>query len=1288
MGCSIVEGLAQIVEDLLNSDKYKNKKDKIFKNAFNKDTIAPKFEAFESISSKQLIEQLLDSKTTKNAQKEINNLLTKGNSPHLVIKQKVKEIFNSFSVKSMDSSLKEALVSFNVDVSHIAEGLHIGAAQAVLALNQIREGLSTEKDLYTLYRLSKEDIELIKDTTDIARLYPVIGRLAFVSNGYKLGSNNKIPNFALGKYTQVGKAIVDELVNKGVIDVEMGPKVFITGAVNPDGSPITPLDSNGKKFKKSERQLAGKITHGKIVRFNEKFDDVFSNSSDTIDGLTDTEKVLKAISLLVSPPSIKLPVRDIENSGFNPNLSPDTFGNMHGDVKKIISEIYSDIQSRPFILSDDIVNLFRDFKKEAIKSGKSLHSVVKNAITDPEITKMIFGFEDAFTLDNLTLNQDMESKIGQQTSKISPLLDLIDNIDAYTAESGNSGEFYLRLFMARNARTHVYESTTNYQTDKFMSRPIVQSAKETKYSTPEEKALLVNNIAEHLNVTRGEVEGKTASLFNSLVEMYSENKASNNSTLNRMVNVGIKLQELHNKGAMKNISFWKLWVTLDAIDKVRTNNADEPIITNFAVERDASASGALIKLMYALGVPEGKINEAIDKLKSGEYDAYGYGQDIIKSIIANLDNKNNPADARQAAQLDAAMKLTFGENYQDDYNSKTRELLKYAIMTYLYGQSEVNNTKQVAEAMLSDIFTYGADIANITKYIGTIVQNSSGNKKVVQAYNNYLALVDGKTTLDNSIDAASVYNELSTILESTIGEIMVKKVLKEGYTDAFFSTYDSQIQRLEEEIEDVIKSSDGVLSNSDVKINTAMSLLSDKEVTGELLIGLTKLKETLITVNGIDTVTNKEHLNAISSKVLPIHALDSAILLLSIKQYLGSEFDNDTALQLIHDAIHGSPLVMDEIAKLYEQNIIEVTYRYDPRTELAKTYETLAKAAGVEVNTALIEEVRKSVAAKQKAIEEKFKNPDNNGPKWLTLKNSFTLDYTKAEEKAQKSLPSRLAETVAENDTSPKNTSTQSKSKSSVKKDSNADIEGYEKLKQFKENNFKNSVIIDLETTFHENDFDKLPIQIGYSVDGGDVVKHWVKLADTVKDSVQLYTESYNTMPNPEGYITPAQYEKGLKSERSISQNEFKDLIKSMKDKTFIGFNNARFDDIIAGHEGASLDIRRIFFGTDKYATGRQTDLAALLGTTQTGAHEADVDVEVLKNSINRLYDNNVPVNGFKGAITKETQLIIDNLHNTEVETKELQSIIMNSTNTSAVDSKTFTKAAEAYQNITCANKA
>lgn len=862
-----------------------------------------------------------------------------------------------FTKEQLDEMSSEELAGLSIAVTHIIDGI------------------DTETALYNKYDLSPDTIDKLKidgqTTTDLKRLYPVIGRSILRSQGKLLIGDGRT---TLDNYTSMGKAAVQRLQEAGIINVaEDMDAIKGNQMVNEDGSLVDKTSTYN--LNPSDKN---KIYKSDVVYLNkDKFKGGIENS---------IQVSLKQMARLTMPYLEKLPVVEDGNTSMDMGISPDLVieGVESKKVKKEIKDLIGKVQSGEFAINE-----------EAVKFIRELSSIWKDNPGNKSIAKLFkqkLGKDSEFFYDILGIDLEkeyelsiyQESAFGQELSKVAPLIGLLQNADKLTDKET---AIQFSMFLARNNRSHVYNDVLNYQTDKFMSRSILEAKEPTVYDTKEDIAEFIQRLAEMSNI---DVETILNPSNNSgLDKALRVMKEKDATSIDIIESVHVYLREAGYDG-----KFWEGMKILKAIESVQNGKRNKDgeltsISSPILFEVDATASGVLIKFLQNItSNKDSKIYKLMEAMIKGDIkDSYAIG-------VEALENKIKLGKAKAGNDSLVVANISFTSKTEDllsriggiENTKAVRELLKYAIMTFSYGQTAENNAKEFAKTVVDDLLKKGTTIDDVItfdlykedKVLQEFISKLRGNSDTVQ-------LKDLNASQQRAFRRVVIQ-----AVADKVGAPIVDDILHGVYGKDYFGDYDSQVKKLYEELTKAAKG-----DTSKIKVRSPLNVVFGEELDANVQLKLTKLKETLVDLKNEDgtSIIKQEHENVISGKVVPIHAMDSAILLQTLKDFYEARGENfnpkSDSLMMIHDAIQANSKIAKEVSDLYEKNLIKVSHKYDVRTELVRAIE----AANGTIDEKLKNEVEASVKDKRKGMEELF-NLDKDSSPSTVLKNSFTTDFS------------------------------------------------------------------------------------------------------------------------------------------------------------------------------------------------------------------------------------------------------------------------------------------------------
>lgn len=1122
---------------------------------------------------------------------------------------------------------------------------------SAIALKYILEEITTNSEQLTEnYNISKNDLDVLFSegpTAGTARLYPTIGRAILASQGTITFG---MPAFSAAQATIVGKEAVDKLVELGIITVSNGK--WISGGVVEGRSSLN--ISKGNLISKTN------ISDGEVIKFptNSKFVDT-KNNLNLSDGTKSLLSTLKSLSRLLEPYTESVPSKEAEPY----NKSIQDLQNVPPSWKNLITTI----NSFKFTINPSVAPILKVLAQEYKDANKSTPQSVEKFLKEKfnnndKYLKEIFGID-------LNKNEDgplyADNKRGVELSRVAPLIGFIEHFDELITEK--DGAFHFNYFTATNSRLHVFETILNAQSDKQFARQILIATEPTTYSIDIDKPqthskikeyaglteaqVLVKRIANDFNITEDEIIGKDKSNENlenliAALQQTNKNNIFHINTLKKLVDIGLDIKIKGSGKSLTDINPWRILKLIQAIIDVRASINENfeftgPIKSTYMTEVDATASGLLIKLLQNAHLP--KVQElvkrlgykgAAEQIENELNDAYAIAVEKFEQELEVLNSEDNKAFIKSIDEnLDKTKKLTniLAINYRD--------LLKMPIMTFIYGQSPKNNEIQFGKDATDLIFKKSKEDIN----------------KVIEIYLKDTDKLDKEFGELSLIEAKNLRNKLITAIANTSGKYLVNSILNEVYTKDLFQETDSDITKIYE----ILESQNGTVSI--VTPYSRLEAIEEKKedsVVAKDTIPLSKKKENLFTskINGknVDFIANMRSYNPISAKVVPIHAIDAAVLARTInrlKKELNRNFTENEVMLLVHDAIYANSNIASLASQIYEEELIKVNYEYDIVGELLKLVDTTKlNAEQAKLITTIKERNTKNIEDKKTFFNTKDKSEQylNFSFKTDLNKDIKTYDQRKDLSPVNKDLNVKPSGSAVVMDTT--NVSEEAK-------------EALDKLTSVIDS--KNYMVYDIETYMLDGGINAdtaIPNEIYATkiTENGEEVFHGFYVLESKEDQAKHDANVAKKLDeNPNNGFRNMNSIKNIKSRNNVvkeygSKEELKDAFKEFRGKPsgmpIITFNGDGFDNkVIYGENGTenSYDIRTILtdLKSNKLSdaqknTGTQFQYADALGIKNENAHTADADVNVLHDMAKKLVALNKTIKDTKETVTRLNSIV------------------------------------------------
>ena len=851
------------------------------------------------------------------------------------------------------------------------------------------------------------------------------------------------------------------------------------------------------------------------------------------------------------------------------------------------------------------------------------------------------------------------NQLGANQAVVSPLVGMMEHWD----DVGDK-QFFYSYFFANNTRLFLNETTVQFQASKLI-RAVIRANTPTEYSG-EAKQDFLNRFGKHTGLSEDVITGKEATPkeLQDLLDMQAKGE-----------NIVPKLATDPEATRMDGgLSIFEMVDAIETINEIRNGN-ENSFNSSWLTEVDATASGLVLNMIQNMHIED--VQTMLEEMGLGEgnaaiiKDAYGFAGRYVDKLANEYKDKIEKVDSgeikgadlepRELARLEAMKKLGY----------ENREVMKYLIMKFMYGQSDQNNEKAFGKTIADKIVNVGMTPDDIVT-AWEIFKPADAEPLDLSEYtkNEY------KNLDREAVDILN--NQLTELIAETTGNFLLSKVLQPVYAEKFSQTSKDikTLVTIMNGIEPLAPKKSGSMLDS-VTIAAPLHVMEAVDngkddinrADRNLLIGLDKSFETLVEGDG-KLLTTLRHFNPTSAQVVPIHGIDAAILIRSISQVYDKllvdqkvvsktdmdslkkakkevqEFMAKNPMAPIHDAVMIPPNVAALISETYEQNLMDVNYNYDIPTELIKEiqfrldnteHKFPERTAGAFKK--ISDRVAENFAKRRKLMDEKYKN--NKTGKWETIPFSFAEDLSQPVlDKVKEEYNERN-----KNYTTPENKKTTPKKEKPVEKATPKDpmvtdpAELSEKvtetLAEMADMMAKNELFFyDLETTGLPDEATETHknieiVQIGYT-NGKIEVEQYVKQTN---DVLNQYIEDFKNIPsiaNSKVYNDIQQYllDGSGPYSNSITPlaalRKFKKDIKSVPNAKVAGFNNVKYDDkVLEASADKILDAftdKVLEASTDKISIKSDYDVRPLVrgdstdyarGTNNAGKlGNADVKVE------------------------------------------------------------------------------
>lgn len=1175
---------------------------KIMEQGLNKDTLAFLYQTGNTKFNDRVVKVL----STENT-REKNNLV-----------KSLKNTNSRIQTAITNFDPKEAKKLFKED-SDIEGNL---MRLAVVGLNTINAAVVSDTEQRNTVESTTDNLVANEYYGSKSNIVTQIGKEYVNSYGLKLqGSDEQV----LAQYRKIGNMALKLLSDPkaGLIEESSAPIAFRLGKnVYAKDNQQMSKSKAAKDFSKGEG--IDTVTDEKVLLYKDKgirIADTKHAKTELLEYDSDIGNTIKRLSKIILPGSVSAPTNTPETRIIkrDPDVVPYTKVIGHNedgtpiiDETKSVESIIEKLREEPFKIKESFIPILLSIKK-----AREKHGTLAKAINSDDTLRAALSLVPSGS-GILELNDR-----GRVNARLDALNDIVDHLDVFIGEDGKPQEIYFDYQIDVNNRISLIQTVMNFQHDKVFARNLLtKSEGEYVITKKKEKEYFINQVLDELGVKKDSKAHKQLIKF---AEKY------NNST-DKLKYLGVLTtgkEALRLTGKFRNKTF-KLASLLDALNDIEVSNGGN-ITTSYMVEMDASASGVFNTLINLLGQNVNILKPMLKKLGvtiEGEIDERSDAYTFLSDYVVQELEKN--IEETGTENLDLLKELRA-------IGVDERELAKPAVMTWFYSAGEESIKGNMLEAIVQQVIERAVEgDTNALNHIKRIIGRKNLSANIVKSFKR--RGVEHKTLINSYKDLTDVYaKSLATTFEPvTEYKTNIQKLFDVLVKNSTIAGHDFWKGRIRSASKALTKDNAGI-RDSDGKLNGITSVYKDKEV--DLDYSAQEKFDAGLTDDETDTALltkNQKLPNQTSLGPLIEQGKDAAQLFAAVASVVFDSRDN-LGIMTVHDATYGTPAELFTIQKAYHKSVKDTAIKND-NIEIMLTameftignMEMAVKSGKMTPNQ--VSDAKDKIAELNKTIKE------------------TRIENNKAIELKKKLLKNAKVEMfgIDDTDVDVENVSEEQSTKvvEEVQKEGDSAEQQLKDLTEIQKNGYKNSFIYDLETTFHEKNADKLPIQIGYSIDGKPAEYQWVQLVDgDIAASVRLYADSTKGK-NIEGYISPEEYEKALKAKKNvISLNAVSDFVNSYEDKVAIGFNNKGFDDVLSGFFGKSIDIRQVFFGKGDWALGRQIDLADLLNIKVENAHRADYDVNTLKQIIDEAISLGIKTETFQDVISKDLQEITDLKH-------------------------------------------
>lgn len=567
---------------------------------------------------------------------------------------------------------------------------------------------------------------------------------------------------------------------------------------------------------------------------------------------TDTVSAANALAKLLKPINYELPTQE-----------PVETVPVQSAISDKHEEIIKEYNKMKYSIKPEALQLLKDVKEYI---NTAYDGNVDKALSKDQMLINLLGLKK--TDAGIRKNTEAGKSIGRKGT----MINLLDNLE-YLEE----GDLNFNFESAINQRIHVMQTILDFQGDKYMARQILQGGNKAKKVDGRARRLLINTVADDLGVEPSEVENPT-------------NKAMI-SAMGRLDEVGtIPMGELSDIArALKVKSPFKALSLIKAMSDIRKSKGGA-VTTSYQVENDATASGVMNTLLNLSGHP--KVQAILELLGVGQdtkgTDPYNFIASVLSKHALYESSIKPILDELKAVGMDA------------------RNVAKYPIMKWFYGQLDKNNQEDMGRDIAEDLvdkalYEYNQDAMDL-------INRVLGEQK-------YAIDVDGTTS------KTAIYNITEADMKK-VADYYAEK-LASYYVKALGTTF-AEVKGYREKMGKIYT----MLKKTgkwNGQIRTAMDALLKSDRPYKMSVQ--KLKQMVFTEDNTTYTTNELMDNETSFNVNLQHATDAALLLMSIRDILGDVVDS--GVMTVHDALYADPETSLKIMERYNHYTKEAALNYD-----------------------------------------------------------------------------------------------------------------------------------------------------------------------------------------------------------------------------------------------------------------------------------------------------------------------------------------------------------------------
>lgn len=914
--------------------------------------------------------------------KGVNSVVNDENTAELLksvpIADKLKGLIKKSPFKSSTVKIKNKIASkFRDELLNSKEAIPLA-----IALNDLLESVKGEYD-----KAEKNGINILEVSKDgilpnlpAARVAESIGRKIAYQKGvvFSNKSNKKITAVEISEaYYTVGMNYIQKLSDLGYLSInpassnEASIKDYIDKDKNENITPIKKDDKIVKDIKTLSLTLDSigtKSTREEDVRyFSNRTEADIKNSP-----LADIVNALKVFTTVTVKSNLSLPFRKEmtaeQKREKDTDHTPDPIANAVKDV----------LQSNPLKVNSSMHTLFKNLNKEVLASGTPAIEILSKYLDNDVATlNSLFGIKNS---DDLSRDKS-ESVSGQNKSKTVPFNDFIEHYNVIN-EDGDS-ELRLGMKSGRNVRFYYWTSVLNPHSSKH-SRYLLTPGEHTSEINSDSYKRVVYQISDSLGLTPEaimnfddiEIDENDTDAVDKGIKFFNDKERIARAlklfdTFSDLDNVGINSRQQIQQMAgiakeIPGVDFASLMTGLKAIQDIRNPNADGTVTTEYAVSSDATASGATLVFLQAIGTnPKvidllkrmniiGKDNANID-IEGALNDVYGLLENSIQDFVDDNEDPRNIKHTGNKSLVEKSRKLI--NDLKDTVYKDLRDLSKGPTMTFIYGQGETSSIETIGTRIADDLIDNIAD-PKVLAIIKDLVKDDKiyEDFKILSPNNIeglYAALVRG-------VNASGTPKKLYDLLDVNV---------KEEYLAPYIEDADA-IATLVEDLESDFDIDNFKVLPASAAINKTDNKLTEKKYLDKYGMSVGKIYDSASNVNGETIFTRIQKWSRSVMGVSTTHGMDAAQLYTAISKAVVAKSKKD-GIVVVHDDLRSNPEIVAAIEVEYIKATKKIAEEYDLHDQMLKS---LVLTNPEIVNNISYETIRKKIDKRMEVKKEVLKD--------------------------------------------------------------------------------------------------------------------------------------------------------------------------------------------------------------------------------------------------------------------------------------------------------------------------